>query len=230
VAALGGPGPSTCTKQKLQAAGKKADTKHTCHATAVGKDPGHGVDGNCLNRAEEQFSKACVKAEAQGDCVAGTGDDRVIEKQIDALLAHTRMALAPPISTCDPVTVTTLHGEGFLGNARLAKIENGKVPCVHSEELQRTTCVFSIASGSESGEWLESPQGHFARAGQAISRQGEPGGEYVVAAKVSAAATVPCVEPTGLDSEGTAAGMELAGACEERSGVVGLRVVHAHLC
>ncbi len=29
-------------------------------------------------------------------------------------------------------------------------------------------------------ERLESPQGNFARAGQAISRQGEPGGEYVV--------------------------------------------------
>lgn len=40
--ALGSPGPSTCAQRKLQAAGKKADGKHKCHAKAVGKGRGTG--------------------------------------------------------------------------------------------------------------------------------------------------------------------------------------------
>src|SRR5687767_8003775 len=52
---------------------------------------------------------------------------------------------APPVtySTCAPVTVTQVHGEGFLGNSRLAKIENGKVGCVHMETGEKSECVFS---------------------------------------------------------------------------------------
>lgn len=50
--------------------------------------------------------------------------------------------------------------------------------------------------------------------GQAISRRGEPGGEYIVAAKVSDAAPAPCLEPTRMDTLGLISeGTELSKTC-----------------
>src|SRR4030095_1410034 len=72
---------------------------------------------------------------------------------------------------------------------------------------------FSIISGNESGEWMESPDGNYARLGQAISKDGIPGGDYIVAADVAKTGAL-CLEPTGLDTAGyLARGNELAVDC-----------------
>jgi hypothetical protein len=118
----------------------------------------------------------------------------------------------PCISTCSPKPLLRVHGTDtdlVLGNSRLARIEKGRVACLHIEDASKADCVFTRKSGT----FVETADGYFALAGQSISLDGRPGGEYVVAARVGEDDTVPCVEPTARDSAGTAAGTELAGAC-----------------
>lgn len=212
---LGGPGPSQCTREKLRAAGRKAEMLHDCfaRATAIGLLSG---DLRCLERAETQFLKAFGQAETKGDCLASPGDAGAIEERIEAGLVSSRAALAPPLLTCDPVQVTATHGPGpFFDNSSLAKIEDGKVPCAHTETAEVALCEFSTTPGSESGAWLESPQGNYARSGQAISLQGVPGGDYVIGAQVvSNVGTFPCIEPAGGDSTGAASATTLGGGCQ----------------
>src|SRR5262249_2641147 len=184
VARLGGPRPSKCTPQKLNAAGKAFDSQQHCYAKTVAKGAGHGVERECLSQAEQQLLAAFARAEATGDCIGGAGDAPVIEQRIGAVVRGIRARLSQPQTTCAPVEATRVHGEGFLGNGRLAKIKHGKVGCIHIEEGTLATCAFSTAPGSASGAWLESPEGTFALAGQTVSRQGQPGGVYVVAAPV----------------------------------------------
>jgi hypothetical protein len=113
-------------------------------------------------------------------------------------------------SRSEPVAAERLHGKGFLGNARLGEIEGDTVPCVHVDTAEPGRCAFS-KRGTRSGSWLEGPDGDFALAGQAISLEGEPGGDYVVAAKLSRVGEVPALEPSGRDSAGTATGRLLYG-------------------
>ncbi len=164
----------------------------------------------CLDKVEAKFLDAFAKAEDEGDCLASTGDAGDVEARVDALILDTRSALSPAVSSCEPMT---LHGASFLANARLTRIEDGKVPCVHAENGEVAKCRFLTESGVASGEWLESAQGRFALTGQGISLEGDPFGLYVVAARVGSDATVPCVEPAGGDSAGTPVGSELAGRC-----------------
>jgi hypothetical protein len=116
-------------------------------------------------------------------------------------------------STCAPVTVTQVHGEGFLGNSRLARIEDGKVGCINMETGEKADCVFSTSVENPSGNWVETANGNYAKTGQAITLGGVPGGEWVAAAQVSEEGTVPCIAPVGRDSTGTSVGMELSGSC-----------------
>lgn len=111
-----------------------------------------------------------------------------------------------------PVPARKLHGDGFFGNTRLAKIDNGTVACLHVETTEPTTCTFT-KRGNKSGAWLESPRGDYARMGQAVTLDGKPGGNYVIASKINTDGTVPALEPTGHDMAGTPLGMELAGSC-----------------
>lgn len=113
------------------------------------------------------------------------------------------------VSQAAPVAATKLHGKGFLGNMRLSKITGGKVPCVHVETAEPAECEFTRRSGA----WLESKKGWFAKAGQAISLDGQPGGEYITAAKIGPEGAVPCLEPNGRDEAGTPSGMELGITC-----------------
>ena len=116
------------------------------------------------------------------------------------------------ISTCNPKAVDKVHGKHkdlIVGNARLGRIENGTVACLHAEDASKRDCVFTPGSGT----WVETADGDFALAGQSISLDGSSGGEYVVASRVSVETTVPCVDPTSMDSVGTSAGTELAYAC-----------------
>ena len=97
-------------------------------------------------------------------------------------------------------------------NCRLARVENGSVPCVTVEAAKPGRCRFTTASG----QWLRSTSGAmYAMAGQRISRLGAPGGNRIIA---SPAGKAPCVEDKHpkarlSDVAGTATGYELAGTC-----------------
>jgi hypothetical protein len=103
------------------------------------------------------------------------------------------------------VEVRTVHGSQVQPNARLQRVESGTVPCVHVEALTAGTCSFSTASHTASGNWLESPDGEYALVGQAVTLDGKPGGEWIVAARVGEDARTDCVEPTGMDVAGRVA-------------------------
>ncbi len=118
------------------------------------------------------------------------------------------------VSRCTPVEVRAVHGGELPANARLARIENGKVPCMHVEEMTIASCEFSTSSEALSGKWLEGPEGQFALVGQAVSRDGKPGGDWIVAARVEGGESAYCSEPTGMDTAGRVSpGVELANIC-----------------
>lgn len=115
-------------------------------------------------------------------------------------------------STCSPKAVHKVHAKNndvVFGNARLSRIEEGKVACLHVDDASKAECVFKRTSGI----WVETADGAFALAGQAISLEGKPGGEYVVASQVDPGRTVPCIDPTARDTVGTAIGQDLVFAC-----------------
>jgi len=101
------------------------------------------------------------------------------------------------LSTCAGVTVAATHGEGFHGNSRIARIENGRVPCMNSETGEMSECLFSTTGVSAGLMWVEASDGQYAKTGQAITPNGEPGGEWIVAARVNSDGTVPCVASSG---------------------------------
>jgi hypothetical protein len=223
-ASLGGASPGRCTREKLLAAGEAAGDKYACQAEALSKGPGFGMDLACWAQAGEELIEAFQKAENKGDCAAGTADARTIGARIDALVIKARGVISPAASSCSPVEVKTLHGANFHGNTRLTKIENGTVPCLHVDDGTVAVCRFSAASAS--GEWLEGPDGAFAKVGQAISLNGAPGGDYIVAARMSDAADVPCVEPTSRDTAGwVAPGTELGMTCTLQEALTGLNAL-----
>ena len=121
-------------------------------------------------------------------------------------------ATEPAQSACRPVAVQSFHGGRMEANCRLARVENGSVPCVTLDAAKPGRCRFT----TNSGRWLRSTSGAtYAMAGQRISRLGAPGGNRVIA---SPAGKAPCVEDTRpkarlSDVAGTATGYELAGAC-----------------
>lgn len=152
VAAVGGSGPSQCTEQKLNAVGEDAESQHRCYANAIAKGAGHSVEIECQTKATQRFLADFTRAEAKGDCARGTTGGPAVDAKVGVTVRRIRAVLSRPVTTCAPVEVMAMHGEGFLGNARLAKIAHGKVPCMHSEEGKITTCSFSTVPGSESGE------------------------------------------------------------------------------
>jgi len=147
-------------------------------------------------------------------CVSGAFALVIFMGSSVAREANDELAVRARSSTCTPVEVRTAHGKAMLPNTRLAPIENGRVPCLHVEEMTPASCVFSTASGKASGKWLSGPAGDFAQIGQAVSLDGKPGGEYVVAANVGAQGKAYCTEPTGMDTAGRIAeGVELGITC-----------------
>lgn len=145
--------------------------------------------------------------------VVGIAGRRGGQLTVDGLLpgarvAHVRFWTMRYTKTF-PVVASALHGQGFVGNSRLGRIENDTVTCLHAETLVIARCAFTQSSGS----WLESPEGVFARTGQSITLDGDPGGDYVVAAKINEDGTVPALAPTGRDSAGYYVDQTLAGSC-----------------
>ncbi len=113
-----------------------------------------------------------------------------------------RIPVSPRTSKCLPIEVRTVHGGKLHPHTRLARIESGRVPCMHVEDGTIASCLFSTTSDAVSGKWLDGPEGGFAPIGQAVSLDGKPGGDYIVAARVDMDNGVPCTEPTGMDTEG----------------------------
>ena len=152
--------------------------------------------------------------QAQTSCVANSAVKSHLANHAGDCVGGCPCAQRVTYSTCAPVTVTRLHGEGFAGNSRIARIEGGKVGCLHAETGEKAECLFSTDGASPSGKWVEAADGHYAKTGQAITLQGVPGGDWVVAARVSDAGTVPCVAPSGQDTAGLLVeGTELATTC-----------------
>ena len=122
---------------------------------------------------------------------------------------------------CRPVTPAAVHrvptlcgdflGEPFLGNRRLALIEDGTVPCVEVDTMEATRCVFETGSDSSgvsrlarraSGPWLEDREGNrYAVVGQPVTRDGAlGGGAFIVGTVPDANGSAACVGASGHDA------------------------------
>lgn len=127
-----------------------------------------------------------------------------------------RLPAAANVSECNPVAVRTTHGKRMEAYCRLSRIDDGTVACLQTNTAKLAKCRFTPSSG----RWLESKRGAlYAMVGQAISRDGKPGGSYTIAAKLGKDGRPPCVKDSGglrasaADSAGTAASTELAAGC-----------------
>jgi hypothetical protein len=138
-----------------------------------------------------------------------------------------------PVSTCRPVIPAAVHrvkttgvdfmGEPFLGNRRLALIEDGTVPCVEVDTLEVTRCAFWTSSDSpevrvarrDSGPWLGDVEGRrWAVVGQPVTRDGSLAhGAFIVGTTPDADGSAPCIVSSGHDSAGTMSGTDLAATC-----------------
>lgn len=108
------------------------------------------------------------------------------------------------------VRVGAVHGSLDRGNHRLARVSPaGTVWCLHVETAEPYECDFT----PDSGTWLDADDGgRYALAGQAVGRDGTPGGEWVVASRIDDDGAVPAPDPRALaDAAGTPTGCELAG-------------------
>jgi hypothetical protein len=122
----------------------------------------------------------------------------------------------PKVSLCAPVAVKTFHGTRMEANCRLARLDHGKVPCVHAGTGKVTECTFTASSG----EWLQGTRGGiFAVAGQPISRSGRRGGPFTIASGLGKDGRPPCAAPDkkpvarAADSAGVPGSVDLGGAC-----------------
>jgi hypothetical protein len=120
----------------------------------------------------------------------------------------------PEPSRCKMVRVDRSHGK-LLPGCRLARIRHGEVPCVNVNSANEAKCDFERG---QTGKWLESARGpDFAMVGDSLSRDGDRRGNFIVAAKRSAAETVPCRKPPQVSAADTAGrvaeGTELANTC-----------------
>lgn len=206
--------PDACTDSRLRAMGRDADRQHECYAEAIARGPGFAVDAQCQDDATARFLADYGRSSRREACAAGASDGPALDLRIRETVRQSRAAVAPPVTACRPITPTVLHGNQFLGNSRLSPIVGGQVACMNVDDGSIASCAFSTAATGASGDWLDSPQGPYALVGQAVSIDGTPGGDYVVAAAVSAAEPAACIEPTSMDTMGRVAdGRELAPVC-----------------
>ena len=109
-----------------------------------------------------------------------------------------------------PIAVAKMNGDWARGNYRLAPISpGGTVWCVNIDTAEPIECVFTAASGA----WIDGADDRrYALVGQAITRDGVPGGECVVAARIDDDGRVPGLHAGFLDdAAGTPVGCELSG-------------------
>jgi len=98
------------------------------------------------------------------------------------------------VSRTAPQEILTVHGGGFAPVSRLALIEDDRVWCLDLDTYEPVRCRFTADSGS----WAQTPTRRYALAGQAIDRDGQPGGPFVVAASVGTDGTVAGVDVSTL--------------------------------
>jgi len=112
--------------------------------------------------------------------------------------AASARAAAPPAAstlTCRTVAVDAVHGGPIPGRSQLSQIVHGKVLSMNPN----TGTTSMVRFARHSGRWLRSPSGaRYAMAGQAISRDGRPGGSYVIAARLGSNRTVLCAKASAL--------------------------------
>jgi len=203
------PEPSRCESSKIKAAARKASCLLRLVAAFTAKPhrpPSPFRAGKCDQALVKTFDRL---DHADATCHT-SGDADEVGQLVDAFVAGIDDMTPVLASGCAPVTPVALHGDDpFFGNTRLTPIKKGKVPCVHVETLRKATCAFR----PDSGDWIETASGGYALLGQWIAKNGDPGGEYTVAAAVGEDLAVPCVEPTANDLSGTGTADALANAC-----------------
>jgi Tol biopolymer transport system component len=138
-----------------------------------------------------------------------------------------------PASTVRPVVPAVLHpmssiprrlmGEPFLGNRRLALIEDGGVPCMEVDTMEVTRCLFQVDSefdgdrrlARSSGDWLEGADGlSYAVVGQPVTRDGTwAGGSFIVAAEPDPDGRVAGIAPSGRDAVSEAGSTDMVDTC-----------------
>lgn len=96
---------AACEAAKLKAAGKKANQKLNCYATATAK--GKPVDSECLAKAEVVFENAFANAEKKGNC---SGDPTEVEAEVDAFVNT-----VVPLVTAKRAFVSSTTSNGNLG-------------------------------------------------------------------------------------------------------------------
>ena len=113
VAMLGNRRAPLCTAYQLTVMGDDADRQHGCYAAALVKGAGYSVDRQCQAKATERFLWDFTRPGHL--CPAGDADGPSIDAGIRAAVSGNRSAIALPVTTCAPLEVTTLHGDGFGG-------------------------------------------------------------------------------------------------------------------
>ena len=104
-------------------------------------------------------------------------------------------AQSPSRMSCHVVPVGEVHGGSIAPMSHLTRIEHGTVLALNANTGAKTTIRFT----SRSGRWLEGKSGaRFAMAGQALTRDGRPGGAYLIAAKLGRGRSVLCAGSTDL--------------------------------
>jgi hypothetical protein len=99
------------------------------------------------------------------------------------------------------VSITRIHGDWKGVNYRLAEIVRGKVRCMHVDTGELVECTFS----KDSGPGPISARTD-AAVGRAITSDGQPGGEFIVAAKIRHDRSVPCIDLPAPPRHGLTAG------------------------
>ena len=101
-------------------------------------------------RTVEEMEEYCARLRAAGldapwsrpgPLCPSEADATAIDASIRAAVSANRSSIAPPVSTCAPVEVTTLHGDSFEGNVRLARIESGRVGCLNVDDGSLASCA-----------------------------------------------------------------------------------------
>lgn len=220
--------PSKCESNKIKAAAKKASCRLRLVAAFTAKPhrpPAPFRAGKC----DQAFAKTFARLDADSSCHTSDDADE-IGALVDAFVEGIDDMTPIVESGCTPITPVALHGDDpFFGNSRLTPIKKGKVPCVHIETLKKATCAFR----PDSGAWIETASGGYALLGQWIAKNGDPGGEYTVAAAIGEDLAVPCIEPTANDVSGTGTADALVHSCtferflSPRNGSGGKLVNHA---
>jgi hypothetical protein len=124
----------------------------------------------------------------------------------------------PQKVVCEEVDVVGGQGKLVRSGCRLAKVEKGKVRCVHLARLTVRSCRF----GPRSGSFVKDRSGHrWAVVGQGITRKGKKNGPYVIAAPIEERKHVPCADVPqrvmraihGRDTAGSTTSSPMARGC-----------------